>query len=98
MVPEQGHLFFKWPLGVYEIIHPIDVAHRRLPAGQQRRRLIPEQLIGIDGWLGFGMQQLLYGRLVPLCHPRFEFVATRSEPRASHQVRHQSDVILVCHL
>jgi hypothetical protein len=44
------------------------------------------------------MQQLLYGRLVPLCHPRFEFVATRSEPRASHQVRHQSDVILVCHL
>src|SRR5258708_536330 len=44
------------------------------------------------------MQQLLDRGLVPLAHPSFELVARGSEARPTHQVSHQADVFLVCHL
>jgi hypothetical protein len=44
------------------------------------------------------VQQLLYGRLVPLGDTLLKLVAARPKARTPHQVRHQSDIILVCHL
>jgi len=98
MVPEQGHLLFERPFGVHQMIHPIDVTHRGLPARQQRGRLVAHQRILVDFRLRLGMQQLFDRSLVTFGHARFEFVAACSETRPSHQVGHQSDVILVCHL
>ena len=46
-VPEQRHLLLQRALGVHQIVHVVDVAHRRLTAGQQRRRLMPQQRVGI---------------------------------------------------
>ena len=98
MVPEERNLLFERPFGVHQMIHPIDVAHRGLPAGQQCRRLITHQRILIDLRLRLGMQQLLDRGLVALGYARFEFVAACPEAGTSHQVSHQSDVVLVCHL
>ena len=72
MVPEQRHLLLQRALGVHQIVHVVDVAHRRLAAGQQRRRLMAQQHIRIDRRLGLGVQQFLDRRLVPLGHARFE--------------------------
>ena len=88
MVPEQRHLLFERPLGIDQIVHPVDVAHRRLAAGQKRRRLVAQQGVGIDRRLGLGMQQFFDRRLVPLGRPCFELVATGAETRSPHQVSH----------
>ncbi len=96
-VPEQRHLFFERALGVHQVVHVVDVAHWGLPAGEQRRRLMPQQRVGIHRWLRVGVQQFLDRRVVSLRHARLEFVATCSEARASHQMGHQSDVFLVGH-
>ena len=98
MVPEQGGLLFEGPLGVDQVVHPIEVAHRRLSAGQQRRRLIAQQRIGIDRWLRLGVEQFLHRRLVALGRARLDFVAVCAKAGPPHQVRHQSDVVFVCHL
>src|SRR5713226_3386764 len=44
------------------------------------------------------MQQLLHRSLVSFGRTRLDLLAACSEPCTSHQMRHQSDVFLVCHL
>ena len=97
-VPEQRHLLFQRALRVHQIVHVVDVAHRRLAAGQQRRRLMTQQRVGIDRRLRLRVQQFLDGRVVALGHARLEFVAAGSEARTPHQMGHQRDVVLVCHV
>ena len=43
LVPEQRHLLFQRALGGDQVIHVVHVAHRRLAAGQQCRRLMAQQ-------------------------------------------------------
>jgi hypothetical protein len=45
----------------------------------------------------FGMQEFLYRCFIPLCGSGFEFIILGSESSASHQVSHQSDIV-ICHL
>jgi len=97
VVPEQRHLFFERPLGVHQIIQPVDVAHRRLAAGEQGRRLIAQQRVRVSRGLRLRMQQLLDGRLVALASTRLKLVTAGSEARPSHQMCHQFDVVLICH-
>src|SRR5207248_2439792 len=97
-MPEEGHFLLQRSLGIHQVIEPIYIPHRRLPAGQQRGRLITKQGVGVDWRLRLGMQQLLDGFFITFCDTRFEFVPSCSEPRPAHQVSHQSYVFLVCHL
>ena len=98
VVPEQRHLLLQRALRVHQVVHVVDVAHRRLAAGQQRGRLVTQQHIGVHGRLRGILDQFLDGRVVALGHARLELVPGCPEARATHQMGHQTDVVLVCHV
>ena len=88
MVPEESHLLFQRALGVHQMIHPIDVAHRGLPARQQCCRLITHQRILIDRRLRLGVQQFLDRGLIAFGYACLKFVTAGSETGTPHQMRH----------
>jgi hypothetical protein len=97
VVPEQRHLLFQRALRRHQVIHVVDVAHRRHAAGQQRRRLVPQQGVVIDRRLLLRSQQFLDRRVVAFGRARFEFVAAGAKSGSPHQVGHQCNVVCMRH-
>ena len=51
------YLLFERPFRGHEVVHVVDVAHWRHTAGQQGRRLVAKQGVGIDRRLRLRLQQ-----------------------------------------
>ena len=95
VVPEQGDLLFKRPLGVDHPVGPLFLLTLETGLGNPLG-LIAHQDVILNGWLGFRIQQLFDRGLVALGGAGLQFLIRGAKPGAAHKVRHQSNV-LFCH-
>ena len=60
--------------------------------------MVPVQQVFIHLGLVIGVEEPLYGRVVPVFRPALDLVAGRAEPGTTQQVCHQGDFLLRSHL
>ena len=93
VMPEQRHLLLQRPRGVEHPVHPVGLD---VQADERALRLreVAVQLVHVEFGLRLRVQELLDGRVVALFDESFELVASCAEAGATHQVGHQSEVVV----
>ena len=91
-VPEEGYLFLERPLAVQHTVQPVSGDPARSYHAGVVRVVTPQKVHGhLIGCLR--VEQRLDGRLVAVGGVGLQLVPGGAEPSASHQVRHQRDIL-----
>ena len=97
VVPEERHLLFQRTPGVYHVIQPVSLRRRNVSAGILDVGVVSKEQVVVCPRTVPRVDKLRHCRLVSLFDIPLKLISGRAESNSPHEVRHQSDIILVGH-